>query len=285
MSSRHGRGHRPAGRARSRSALGIAIRLAARLAGTVLAAGSAVAVLEAFAVQAGVLGPVAAPARWPLVDLLAAGGVLVGPLALLLGGWRLARGHAEALRDLAVDDLTGAWSRRAFGEDLPEAVLATSAAGRPLTLALVELTGVSGAADLLGRRRAEALVRCAAMTLSGARDVRADAAGDASTPSEAEPLTYRLSGEVFAVVLPAVGSEAAFAVVDGLLEHLARAAAPLSAVAGLCTLDIRCPDAELLLLGASAALDEARSLGPGRVVASADEESGLRWVATPPPSP
>ena len=56
-------------------------------------------------------------------------------------------------------------------------------------------------------------------------------------------------------------------------------------LAGLCTLDVRCPDAQLLLLGAWAALDEARALGPGRVVASADEESGLRWLATPPPSP
>jgi GGDEF domain-containing protein len=83
------------------------------------------------------------------------------------------------------------------------------------------------------------------------------------------------------VLLPGVGPEAAIGVVDELLAQVARTAAPLTAAAGLCSLDARCPDAPLLLVGASAALDEARNLGPGRVVASADEESGLRWLATP----
>jgi GGDEF domain-containing protein len=241
----------------------------------VLGAAAVVALLEGLALDTDLLGRLAPPGRWPPVDLLAVGAVLVAPLTLLLGGWRLVRGHAQALRDLAVDDLTGTWSRRAFGEDLPEGVLAVSAAGRPLTLALVELTGGSSAAELLGRRRVEALVRSAAATLSGAERA------SIIVRSAQERVTYRLSGEVFAVVLPGVGPDAAFDVVDALLDGVCRAAAPLSAVAGLCTLDVRCPDAQLLLLGAWAALDEARALGPGRVVASADEESGLRWVATP----
>jgi GGDEF domain-containing protein len=286
MSSRHLRGHRLAGRSRSRSPAASAVRLALRLAGLVLAASGVVCLLEAVALGTGAVGSAAPGGGWPLTDLLATGAVLVAPLVLLLGGWRLARGHADALRELAVDDLTGTWSRRAFGEDLPEGVVAASAAGRPLTLALVELTGVSAAADLLGRRRTEALVRCAATTLSGSAGVpTAGTSGATGTHSEVEPLTYRLTGEVFAVVLPGAGPDAAFGVVDALLDGMARAAAPLSAVAGLCTLDVRCPDAQLLLLGAWAALDEAHALGPGRVVASADEESGLRWLATPPPSP
>jgi hypothetical protein len=37
----------------------------------------------------------------------------------------------------------------------------------------------------------------------------------------------------------------------------------------------------MLLVGACAALDEARSLGANRVVASAEPGSGLRWLATP----
>jgi GGDEF domain-containing protein len=270
MSSRQERSARLAGRVGRRSAIRVALRLAVRLALTVLVVATVVAALEALAIEAGLLGRLGVGARWPLVDLLATGAVLVAALTLVFGGWRLVRGYAEALRDLAVDDLTGTWSRRAFGEDLPEAVIAGSAAGRPLTLALVELTGVSGAADLLGRRRAEALVRAAAVALDGD-----DATWDA------EAVTYRLSGEVFAVVLPGAGPDAAFDGVDAILDHVSRAAAPLSAVAGLCTLDVRCPDAQLLLLGAWAALDEARMLGPGRVVASADEESGLRWLATP----
>jgi GGDEF domain-containing protein len=99
-------------------------------------------------------------------------------------------------------------------------------------------------------------------------------------PAAVRPATYRLAGEVFAVVLPGVGPDAAFDVVDELLGLIARTAAPLSAGAGLATLDARCPDAQLLLVGASAALDEARSLGGGRVVASAEEGTGLRWIAT-----
>lgn len=234
-----------------------AVRTGARLSAAVLGAASVVALLEA----------VALASAWPMIAVLAVGAVLAVPLTFLLGGSGLVRRHAEALRDLAVDDLTGAWSRRAFGTDLPSAVTAAADAGRPLTLALVELTNVAGAVDLFGRRRAEALIR--------------EAAAGLDPQTGAAPSTYRLAGEVFAVVLPGVGPEAAFEVVDGLLGRLARSAAPLSAVGGLATLDARCPDAETLLVGASAALDEARALGPGRVAASADAGSGLRWLATP----
>ncbi len=229
--------------------------VAARLAAAVLGAAAAVALVEGVALEAG----------WPLVDVLVVGALFAVPLTFVLGAGRMVRHHAAALRELAVDDLTGARSRRAFATDLPAAVLAAADAGRPLTLALVELTNVDGAIDLFGRRRAEALVREAAACLHG---------------DHPDPQTYRLAGEVFAVVLPGVGPDAAVDVTDALLARLSRVAAPLAGVAGLATLDARCPDAELLLVGASAALDEARALGPGRVVASADGGSGLRWVAT-----
>ena len=249
--------------------------MAARLAVAVLAAALLVALLEAAVLDVTVLqtpaGRPTAADRWHVVDVLAGGAALVVPLTLLLGGWRLARGHARALRELAVDDLTGVRSRRAFGADLPDAVRAAADSRQPLTLALVELAGVGTAVDLLGRRRAELLVCAAAATL---------AAPQRSGPAVV-PATYRLAGEVFAVVLPGVGTDSAFDVVDELLGQVARTAAPLSAGAGLATLDARCPDAQLLLVGASAALDEARSLGGGRVVASAEEGTGLRWLATP----
>ena len=249
--------------------------LAARLAVALLAAALLVAVLEAAVLDMTVLhdpagGRPTAADRWHVADVLAGGAVLVVPLTLLLGGWRLARGHARALRELAVDDLTGVRSRHAFGADLPDAVRAAADTRQPLTLALVELAGVTTAVDLLGRRRAELLVCAAAATL---------AAPQRRGPAVAAA-TYRLAGDVFAVVLPGVGPDAAFDVVDDLLGQVARTAAPLSAGAGLATLDARCPDAQLLLVGASAALDEARSLGGGRVVASAEEGTGLRWIAT-----
>jgi GGDEF domain-containing protein len=241
----------------SREGSGLWTRAGVRLAVAVLGAAAAVALLEG----------VALAADWPLIDVLAVGVVLAVPLTFLLGGGWLVRRYTLALRDLAVDDVTGVRSRRAFGTDLPEAVAAATRAGRPLTLALVELTNVGGAVDLFGRRRTEALVREAAASLDPG--------------SDAQPATYRLAGEVFAVVLAGVGPDAAFEVTDALLSRLSRSAAPLSAVGGLATLDARCSDAELLLVGASAALDEARALGPGRVAASADPASGLRWVATP----
>jgi GGDEF domain-containing protein len=234
-------------------------RAGVRLAVAVLGAAAAVALPEGVALTAGC----------PLIYVLPVGVVLAVPLTFLLGGGRLVRRYAEALQNLAVDDVTGVRSRRAFGADLPAAVETATRSGRPLTLALVELTNVTGAVDLFGRRRAEALIREAAASLDPG----------SGTP----PPTYRLAAELFAVVLDGVGPDAAFEVTDGLLGRLSRSAAPLSAVGGLATLDARCPDAELLLVGASAALDEARALGPGRVAASADPDSGLRWVATPGP--
>jgi GGDEF domain-containing protein len=249
--------------------------LAGRLAVAVLAAALLVAVLEAAVLDVTVLqnsagGRSGGSDRWHVVDVLAGGAAFVVPLTLVFGGWRLVRGHVRALQELAVDDLTGVRSRRAFAADLPDAVRAAAGSRQPLTLALVELAGVPAAVELLGRRRTEVLVCAAAATLAAPPRPAAAVA----------PATYRLAGDVFAVVLPGVGPDAAFEVVDGLLGQVARTAAPLSAGAGLATLDARCPDAQLLLVGASAALDEARGLGGGRVVASAEEGTGLRWIAT-----
>jgi GGDEF domain-containing protein len=270
-----------------------ALRIAGPLAGAVLCAAGIVAALEA-AVLAGRTpwAPESGAGAVATCALLAAGAVLVVPLAMALAGWRLAERYDRALHDLDVDDLTGTGSRRAFGAALPEAVHAAEADGRPLTLALVELTDVVTAADVLGRRRVEALVAVAAATLAASAE--APTAGPAGRPAggpagrptagpAAGPATrtYRLGGELFAVLLPGVGPEAAIGAVDDLLAQVGRAAAPLAAAAGVCSLDARCPDPPLLLVGASAALDEARALGAGRVVASADEASGLRWLATP----
>ena len=220
--------------------------MAARLAVAVLAAALLVALLEAAVLDVTVLqspaGRPTATDRWHVVDVLAGGAVLVVPLALLLGGWRLARrprpGAARA---------GGRRPHRRAARGGPSAPTsrtpcrAAADTRQPLTLALVELAGVHTAVHLLGRRRAEPLVCAAAATLGSAT-----AAGPAVAPA-----TYRLAGEVFAVVLPGVGTDAAFGVVDELLGQVARTAAPLSAGAGLATLDARCPDAQLLLVGAS----------------------------------
>ena len=72
--------------------------MAARLAVAVLAAALLVALLEAAVLDVTVLqspaGRPTATDRWHVVDVLAGGAVLAVPLTLLLGGWRLARGHA-----------------------------------------------------------------------------------------------------------------------------------------------------------------------------------------------
>src|ERR687886_2886235 len=195
------------GRPGSTTAMSLAARawLGGRLVVAVLAAVLLVAGLEATVLDMTVLrdpavGRPSAADRWHVVDVLAGGAMLAVPLTLMLGGWRLVRDHARALRELEVDDLTGVRSRRALGADLPDAVRAAADTRQPLTLALVELAGVPSAVDLLGRRRAELLVCAAAATL---------AAPPRPGPTVAQ-VTYRLAGDVFAVVLPGVGPDAAF---------------------------------------------------------------------------
>ena len=84
--------------------------------------------------------------------------------------------------------------------------------------------------------------------------------------------------------------EEAFGVAQAVLGRVHRDTDQLVCTVGLAVLDgTRCADAETLELAADAALDRAIELaaadGCGRVVAAADQSSGLRWVASRPSRP
>lgn len=232
-----------------------------RLGVTVLATGCLVAAGELVLI---------ARLAGPPVDvetlLLAGGGLAMVPVTLVGGGRALARWHEQAVAAAGRDDLTGLGSRPALRADLSRAVTRARRSGQPLTLVLFDVNLLAEINESFGRRRGDELLTCLGTALR-------QACGEAA---------YRVGGDAFAVLLAGTGQDEAFAVADELRLRVAGAARPLTANVGLCTLDERrWPDPETLLIGADAALHEARRLGGNRVVASGDGDLGLRWLATP----
>jgi GGDEF domain-containing protein len=92
---------------------------------------------------------------------------------------------------------------------------------------------------------------------------------------------YRVGGDGFALLMPGSTLEAAREAADQLCHRIAAEIEPLDAVAGVCALDERCPDAETLLIGADAALLEAKqhtATAPGRhPVPVAAGDDALAW--------
>lgn len=204
--------------------------------------------------------------RRSLVLVIAAGALCVVPLLLLVGGRRLLRRHREEVRMAGTDDLTGAGSRRALPVDLQAYVTAAQDAAEPLSLVLAEVSGLSSVVAAVGRRRADALLAEVARLFSERHPNR----------------VYRIGGEVFAIVVPAIGPEDAFLLADALRTEVADRTPPLALTLGVAGLDDRCTDAETLVIAADSALDEARSLGGNRVVGPGDSAFGLRWLANRP---
>jgi diguanylate cyclase (GGDEF)-like protein len=198
-----------------------------------------------------------------VIGLGAAGTV---PLALALGGRRLAASYRRAVRAAHRDDLTRLGNRRALRADLHEAVVVAHRTGRPLSIVLLEVGGLSAVRDATGHRRAEVfLVGVAGLLSRGREDERA----------------YRLGGDGFAVLMPDSTLEQARQAADELCHRIAAEIEPLGAVAGVCALDERCPDAETLQIGADAALLEvkqhpATAFGRSPVPVAADDDP-LGW--------
>jgi diguanylate cyclase (GGDEF)-like protein len=192
----------------------------------------------------------AAALRRALLGLLAVGALVTGPLAMAFGGRRLIQRHREVLEASDVDDLTGIGNRRAFRRALDEAVETALDLGTGLSLLLVEVHGLAQVNQTTGRRRGDTLVAAAATTLVTGRP--------AGT-------VFRTGGDTFAVLLPGVGEQEAGALAARLAARLPVEVPPLTALVGGCPLDERCPDAEMLLIGADAALDAARTAPAARI--------------------
>ena len=244
-----------------RGSVGFAVRL------SLVVFGAALVVAIAESAVAGRLWPQHSPGAAAV--LLAGAGVSV-PVAMLLGGVRLIRRHEQALRAAMTDDATGLGSGSAFRADLPHAVSRAIREGLPLTVGLVDLSGMHQVLTEEGRRSAELLLGSAGGSLR--RLSRRDKAVEA----------YRVGAETFAMILYGTSMDDGFTVADAVTRRVSEHAAPLVATVGLSTLDsYRCPDADTLLTAADAALEHARALGGSRVIGALADGSGTQWV-TPP---
>jgi len=229
-------------------------------------AGEQMALLEAL--DPGPPARRAADLRHALLLVIALGGAATVPMALAFGGRRLAAGYRRVARAAGTDDLTRLGNRRALHAELAGAVAEARRSGRPLSVALLEVGGLDAVRDATGRRRADALLVGVAGVLARGRE------GD---------LAFRVGGDGFAVVMPGTPTGDAAEAAEALCRRIAEQTGPLTATAGVCTLDDRCPDVETLLIGADAALLEAkhRAAGSGRALPGAVPVPSGRGLSEP----
>lgn len=202
------------------------------------------------------------------VLVLAAGALLTVPTWFVCGGRRLVREHVRLRHRARHDELTGLGVRSAFHADLVHACEVPPPAGLGVHLVLVEPGGLALVQDAYGRRHAEALLQRAAAVVRGAHRARPDQVRG----------VYRVGGDCFAAVLLVPDPGAALEIAEEMRRRIAAAAQPLTASAGVAELDqVRCTDAETVLVAADAALQEARLMGGNRVVRSGEPGGGLRW--------
>lgn len=220
-------------------------------------------------------------ARSALGSHLAAAGLLLLGLAALAGAALLVSrrrlGRRDRLAALAAltDDVTGLPNRRAFLRRLTVAVRQARTGDAPLTLALIEVAGLEHVTAADGHSRGEALLAGIAQVLDGC-----DRAG-----TEA----FRVGGSCFALLMPATGADQAYGVTARLLDGVhavaaevgGEAALSVTGAAGLSVLGADSPDADALLAGAEAALQDARAVAADDL---ADEHVDA-YVAEPAGAP
>lgn len=175
-----------------------------------------------------------------VLAIVAAGGVLV------LGLWVLFAGRAAVDRRrepiAATDDLTGLPGRRRFEEDLQDALEHARRTDDVLSVALLDLNGVSGVRDADGRRVADSLVRRVADLIQ-----------------QTGEKVYCVAGDGFALILPGEASSSARVLLERLALDVTRCAAPLTADVGVAHLPAEgASDADFLLIRAQSDLADAR---------------------------
>jgi diguanylate cyclase (GGDEF)-like protein len=159
-----------------------------------------------------------------------------------------AKGEAAA-RMARVDPLTGLENRRAFDEDLPQALAQGRLTRRPVTLVLADLDGFKQVNDRHGHLAGDAVLTAVA----GALRVHARAADR----------VYRWAGDEFALLLDDADEQTAAQVCSRLREAVARAVAtpagaPVTVTLGWARDDGACTVAELAAAADDALLERKR---------------------------
>jgi diguanylate cyclase (GGDEF)-like protein len=161
----------------------------------------------------------------------------------LLGGGRLLRDHRRALSRATRDGLTELPNRRAFDDELPDAVAAAMRYEQPLALVLVEIDDLELISRRHGRRESETTLRVAAGVLRSAR---------------ASDRPYRITDDGFALLLAGTSADAARPLVRRLGENFAQAGVQVSIGASALR---RGQSAETLRAEAETAVYVAKSKG------------------------
>lgn len=191
-----------------------------------------------------------------LVDLL-------GQFAALAALAHRNRGLVEQMRRMAaLDGLTGLANRRAFDEALRAEVNRSGRTGEPLSLVLLDVDHFKAVNDTYGHQAGDDVLRRVGQALRGGRTT---------------DLPARYGGEEFAVLLPGCGAADALVVADRLREAIGRAGTrpPVTASAGVATLDSPTVGAPRLVALADAALYEAKRTGRDRSVVARAPSSPL----------
>lgn len=171
--------------------------------------------------------------------------------------------HRSALEEAqTLDPLTGLWNRRAFSDRLDVEIARFGRYGSPLSIALVDVDGLSAINELLGRSGGDELLAAMATRFSSSLRITDFAA--------------RWVGDQFALILPGIGKTAAFAVGEKLRTAVRGAPFVLGSdgytrdVIATVSIGVACASQDLdgardLLEAADGALHEAMDAGRDRV--------------------
>jgi diguanylate cyclase (GGDEF)-like protein len=198
----------------------------------------------------------------------------LGPVAALEADLREARAAYDRARlDARMDPLTGLGNHRAFQEELARQVAEAVRAGRPLSLAIIDLDDLKRLNDTDGHAAGDELLATVG------RLVRSS--------NRASDRSFRVGGDEFAILFPDTDGEAAYGVLRRLLASatgghpVLRGTRRFSFSAGISTCPSPSPDGVRLTHHADAALYWAKRHGrtdiqvfdPARHGAAGDERS------------
>jgi len=137
--------------------------------------------------------------------------LLAGPLFALALSQRYARRSTLAVRASETDGLTGLGNHRSFHTTLTEVLESAAAGSQPATLCLLDLDDFKSVNDRFGHPAGDRLLTAVADLLREEFD---------------GPLTFRIGGEEFAVLLPEASADTAYNAIERLHHRLLRTALP-----------------------------------------------------------